>query len=247
MLTAWKTFTEALGLAPVSTAPWALPLVWPSRAAQGVGRLQQIDHWPLGFEDVSAQWGLPLSAQPAAVDKALGALGHGHWERDWLNALGALAVVSEFWRIHQALERYQARAASIHVQSVAMLPHDYRWDVRLHGANAQADRELSGRWAALKLKWRSGQGKVQEPARTSLAFPTAFPEVWLGEGTKLLLAPWPNPPRVAGGYELAIEADVPLADQVGAWFGSGYQKQWLQRHLDQTLDVTAAPARRPRM
>ena len=132
------------------------------------------------------------------MGRAVEALRHGHLERDWLNALGALAVVSEFWRIHQALERYQARAASIHVQSVAMLPHDYRWDVRLHGANAQADRELNGRWSALKQKWRSGLGKAEEPARPGLAFPTAFPEEWLGEGTKLLLAPWPNPPRVAG-------------------------------------------------
>ena len=247
MFTAWKTFTEALGLSPVSTAPWALPLVWPSSPVEGTERLRKIEHWPLGFEDVSAQWGSPLSAQPAAVGRAVEALRHGHLERDWLNALGALAVVSEFWRIHQALERYQARAASIHVQSVAMLPHDYRWDVRLHGVNAQADRELNGRWAALKQKWRSGLGKAQEPARPGLAFPTAFPEEWLGEGTKLLLAPWPSPPRVAGGYELVIQADVPLADQLGTWFGSGYQKQWLQRHLDQTLDSPAAPARRPRM
>lgn len=245
--TAWKAFTDALVAAPASSAPWSLPLAWPAGSLDEGEPLQQIAHWPLGFEDVSAQWGHALGAQVGTVSKAVATLRHGHLERDWLNALGALAVISEFWRIHQALERYQARAASIHVQSVAMLPHDYRWEVRLHGANAQAERDLNGRWSTLKQKWRAGLGKTDEPTGPGLAFPTAFPEEWLGEGTKLLLAPWPNPPRVAGGYELVIEADQPLADQVGVWFGSGYQKQWLQRHLEQTLDKACATVRRPRM
>ena len=265
--TAWKAFADALVAAPASSAPWSLPLAWPAGSLDEGKPLQQIAHWPLGFEDVSAQWGHALGAQVGTVSKAVATLRHGHLERDWLNTLGALAVVSEFWRIHHALERYQAQSASIHVRSVAMLPHDYRWDpllflrepwepmlphdyrweVRLHGANAQAERDLNGRWSTLKQKWRAGLGKTDEPTGPGLAFPTAFPEEWLGEGTKLLLAPWPNPPRVAGGYELVIEADQPLADQVGVWFGSGYQKQWLQRHLEQTLDKACATVRRPRM
>lgn len=247
MPTAWKAFTDALVAAPASSAPWSLPLAWPAGSLDKGKSLQQIAHWPLAFEDVSAQWGQALGAQVGTVSRAVAALRHGSLERDWLNTLGALAVVSEFWRIHHALERYQAQFASIHVQNVAMLPHDYRWEVRLHGANAQAERDLNGRWSTLKQKWRAGLGKTDEPTRPGLAFPTAFPEEWLGEGTKLLLAPWSNPPRVAGGYELVIETDQPLADQVGVWFGSGYQKQWLQRHLEQTLDKAYAPVRRPRM
>lgn len=217
MFTAWKTFTEALGLAPVSTAPWALPLVWPSSPVEGAERLRKIEHWPLGFEDVSAQWGSPLSAQPAAVGKAVEALRHGHLERDWLNALGALAVVSEFWRIHQALERYQARAASIHVQSVAMLPHDYRWDVRLHGANAQADRELNGRWSALKQKWRSGLGKAEEPARPGLSH--SFPGRMAGRRHQTVVGALAQP--TPGGR--GLRAGHPSRCAVG---GPGWNVVW---------------------
>lgn len=223
---------------------WDIPFQWPN-PSQGLRHSSSgelVVAWPLSTQEVAEHWGPNVWRQSRSIHRGVQPVvskSHG-MEQDQLEALGAMAVLTEFWRIRGALEATRAERATVFIRSLPMVPHDYDWEVRLHGAQPDLVESLKGPWERLKDRFSPPMSQAEQ--EEGIVFPVAFPEEWLGVGSTLLLSRWPASPEVAvpGGYLLEIDPSHPLPDLLRTWFGKGLRQQWLEKHLDATLEVPVA-------
>lgn len=221
-----------------NTAPWDVPL--PKQEAQGL-----VDCWPLSFAHIQEWLGTDLNDQPKAFRK------RGLEEHEITDAQSALAVLTEFWRILEALRVSGASHACVHITSVPMLPTDYTWSVVLHGVDPQRSKHVTGHWE--RFKQRSQALLSGKETTLNCSFELACPQSWLGMGTRWL--------EKKGGVDmgqrlvdhpstvlLTVPASWEVSDMVRLWFGEGYHAQWLQARLKEEWGETKPLlSRRPRM
>lgn len=213
------------------TGPWDGP--FPTEQSHGL-----VKQWPRSFDDIRDWLGADLRDQPHAFQR------RRLEEQDITDAQAALAVLTEFWRIQEALRVSGASHACVHITSVPMLPTDYTWSVVLHGVDPQKSQHVTGRWERFKQKshaWFSGQEKS-----IPCIFELACPQSWLGMGTLWL--------EKKGGLDmgkrladqpstviLTVPASWAVSDLVRLWFGEVFHAQWMQSRLEERWADTQRP------
>lgn len=198
------------------------------------GPLGDLCSLPASFETVERWLGPDLSKHPRQMRKiirhdGLHALDNSttHFQR----ALGALGLMTDLCRLHRAMEQWDIRQAVVQVESVPLLPSDYRVDLYLAHATPQA---MSGLRVGM-LPWN----RPRLGAR--LKMESAFPDEWLGYGVRPLVDAMPTSPLVRPSSSNA--SSMPSAGTTYEWrLEAGFSLMEAMELVSSQEDVAIAHA-----